>query len=332
MSKGKVDLARAIIDKYVDIALKNNVSYSKKELGRILRMENPDLFKSDEEGRKFIRDVCGSSGSRSARDTDVFAEKFALIAGQIKECNIETFIFPTAYKKTLAIADLHSRFMDRECFKIAVDRGIKEGCDSVLILGDFLDFYMESKFDKFFSVAKFWEEREWAQDMLKILQDTFGYVVLKKGNHDIRREQKLGSLAVSTHPEIADLVSYNDFVMFDGSNIQIVEDYNIIQYGKLFCIHGHEIQGGGIHVAYNRLQKAHESILSAHSHRAQSFSATTISGEPIGSWSLGCLADTHPQYNPVNQYSNGFAILEKDSDGYFNVDNKRILNGRIFNA
>ena len=70
-------------------------------------------------------------------------------------------------------------------------------------------------------------------------------------------------------PEIMDLVSYNDFLFYEGSSVRIVEDYQIIEYGKLSMTHGNVLGGGGVHVAHNRLKKAMMSIMTAHSRQAE---------------------------------------------------------------
>ena len=53
-----------------------------------------------------------------------------------------------------------------------------------------MDFYQYSKFSKDpLTIDKVMDEKEWGVDVLQILQDTFGKVFLKMGNHDIRREK-----------------------------------------------------------------------------------------------------------------------------------------------
>jgi hypothetical protein len=50
----------------------------------------------------------------------------------------------------------------------------------------------------------------------------------------------------------------------------------------------------------------------------------------ITCWSIGCLCGLHPEYAPLNKWVHGFAIVHGESeDGYFEVENKRIVEGRI---
>ena len=330
---GKIDLAREIIEKYIEIGIRTKRGYSKNFISTVLLSEHPDIFKDQEETRFYVRRALGAKGERSINDkSEALAAKFALISEPVHELIDSTpFIMPQGYKSTLFIADLHSRFYNRQALEIAINDGIKQKCDSVIILGDFMDFYGDSKFDKNPSIVEqFGAEQEWGQDILKLLQDTFGYVVLKKGNHDIRRELHIQRLAAKM-PELQGLESYSDYLFYEGTNTQFIEGHRVIEYGKLGCIHGHEYQGGGgIHAAYNRLNKAKQNVVSAHSHISQRDIRMNLKGEPIGSWTLGCMCNLNPAYNPKNDWTNGFGIGQKDASGDFEFENKVIFGSKIF--
>jgi len=331
----KIELARGIIERYIEIGVKNNTQYSKRFIATVLHSENPDQFQTIEDARGSVRDALNAKGcARKRKSSEELARRFAIIPPQVHELrNTEPFVIPTGVRNALWIADVHSRFYDRKALEIAINSGINNRCDSVIILGDFMDFYGYSKFDKNpMTVAQFEDEREWGQDILKLLQDTFGYVVLKEGNHDIRRQLNIQRLSASM-PELMDLASYSDSLFFDGCHVNFVEDHRHIRYGKLNGIHGHEYYGGGgVHVAHNRLNKTFESVISAHSHVGQSKIKPTINGAPMGSWTIGCLCDLSPRYNPKNEWTHGFAVTRKDSTGDFEVENKIIYSGKVFSV
>lgn len=329
----KADIARQYIEKYIDLAKKNKRGYSKRFIAKVIYNENPSIFKDEEEARWHIRAVTGGAGKDQIRkNTADLIERFALIEDPAVELiNPLPFIIPQSYKKALIIADLHSRFYDKVALNIAINDGIKHNCDCVIIDGDYMDFYQMSRFDKTTSVIEqFHNEREWGIDTLEMLQGAFGKVFLKKGNHDIRREKKLQDFE-ALFPEIADLTTYDNYLFYEGSNTEIIEDYRYIIFGKLNIIHGHEFQGGGgIHAAWNRLNKAFDNILSAHSHKAQSVVKKALNGDLYGSWSLGCLCSLNPRYNPINDWSQGYAIVEKDESGDFSVENRVIHKGKSY--
>ena len=109
------------------------------------------------------------------------------------------------------IAGLEEDIFDREAqrrkaLEIAINNGAKNGCDICIINGDLMDFYQFSRFDKNPDIMRhFFSEREWVQDFLLLLQKTFGKVVYKKGNHDIRRELYLQRKAMDM-PEIQEML------------------------------------------------------------------------------------------------------------------------------
>ena len=326
----KVEIAKQHLEKYIDIALRNSKQFSKRYLATVLYNEQPDVFNDVEDARQVIR-YCLNASGRQYKNREELSRQFSLIPEQIREVETtEPFKVPTSIRKSLFIADVHGRFYNRTALEIAINYAIKENCDSVIIDGDFLDQYQYSKFDKNPAVSVVFEEREWGQDMLELLQNTFGYVVFKAGNHDIRREKQIERLA-TTMPEMMEWSNLSDYLFFDGCHVQFVQDYRMIEYGKLNVIHGHEYWGsGGMHVANNRFNKALDNIISAHSHKPQSVIRPNIKGEIYGSWALGCLCALNPRYSPMNDWSNGFAIVEKEGSGDFNVDNRVIMGTKTF--
>lgn len=323
----KNDIAREYIEKYTRLGIQHKIGYSKRAIARILTADHPDLFPTFERARAIINTVTGSHGDvrRVTPDWQYFQSLFSMVPDSIKENQkpIEYYI-PEFIKKTLWINDLHSRFMDRGAFEEAINIGLKNNVDSVIINGDFMDFYRESKFDKNPAISDyFYEEQEWGVEILSLLQNMFHNVFLKKGNHDVRRERYIQSFA-QRYPEFLGLSDYEDYLFYEGSTIKFIEDYQVIKYGKLNGIHGHEYRVGGIHTAHNRLHKTFDNTISGHSHKWNSTVVPKIGGNLIGSWAVGCLCNLNPAYAPMNDWTHGCALTEKDTEGDFNVDNKLI--------
>ena len=144
--KGKVDIARGIVDKYTNLGVKHKRGYSKAYIATVLFEENPDVYKDRDDARYFVRYVTKSAGvsirSRTGNVDELLSKRFALISNPTEELpNPEPYIIPKQYKNTLIIADLHSKFYDRRATEIAINYGEKKGCDSVIIDGDFREYY-----------------------------------------------------------------------------------------------------------------------------------------------------------------------------------------------
>jgi hypothetical protein len=58
------------------------------------------------------------------------------------------------------------------------------------------------------------------------------------------------------------------------------------------------------------------------------FVETNVNGETIYCASTGCLCGLHPAYARINKWNHGFAIVEVDSKGVFQVDNQRVVDGK----
>ena len=331
MDKSRREIARETIEKYLKIAQDKGTSFSKRYLGSVIYHEKPDMFKDEEDGRLVIRDVLGSrAGHNTNHVDDYLREQWNFLEQPVREIVDTSFIVPKQYTKALVINDIHSRFYDREATRIAIESGIKENCNVCIINGDLLDFYQYSKFDKNPNILPYFlSERDWAIDFLEILQNVFGKVIFKKGNHDIRRELHIRKKLYDV-PEMEGLIDLDDYLNFNGSTVDVLEDTQIIEFGKLNIMHGHEYYGNGMHIAYNRLNKTFDNTLSAHSHVSQQSMRRTIRGEMIGSWAVGCLCNLHPRYCPKNNWVNGFAIVEREGNGDFLVQNRQIVDGKIF--
>ena len=323
-----------IIENAIDVYKRTGISTSKRELAKTLVVLHPDIFKNEEAARSAVRNALHCNGTIKYSGTEDLIREYALMQMPVIELeNIEPFVIPSIYKNALLIADLHSLFYSPLARDLAYDYGIKRGCDCVIIDGDFMDFYGLSRFDKTpTTLERFYNEREWGIDNLQLLQRLFKKVFLKEGNHDLRRELYFAKMGLQVD-DFKELANYEDYLFFNGSTVDFIEDYRIIHYGKLNIIHGHEMsRGGGVHVAHNRLISAFDNICSAHSHRVQSDTKKTINGEVYGSWSLGCMCNLNARYSPMNEWLNGFAVCQKEENGFFEFENKKIIGNKIFSA
>ncbi len=326
------DLAREYVNKYLELNSQNGHQYSKRFIATVMHEENPGKFSSIEMARGAVRGVTGCHGKTRAKGKEELNKAFALMESPVIELmNPEPFIIPKQYKKALFIADLHSLFCDQKALKIAIEYGIERKCDCVIILGDLCDYYQHSRFSKNPDIVhKFEGENDLVKDILELLQRTFGKVFVKLGNHDERREKKIHELAAQ-FDNLKGLEKYEDCFMFDRSTVEFIESYRIIKFGKLFGMHGHEYQGGGgIHVAYNRGGKAMDNLLSAHSHIAQTNIRKRIDGSVVISATLGCLCILNAAYNPLNNWTRGFAVAERFEDGRFRLDNRIIIDSESY--
>ena len=120
---------------------------------------------------------------------------------------------------------------------------------------------------------------------------------------------------------------------FEGRGIEFLDYFQVVYAGKLPIVHGHEFKSisTSVNPARGLFLKANSWVLGGHSHRTSEHTGTNIKGDYLTTWSVGCLCDLHPEYNPFgNQWNWGLAIVENKENGDFEVENKRILpNGKV---
>jgi predicted phosphodiesterase len=241
------------------------------------------------------------------------------------------FSFPGAIKNMLVISDMQIPFHDKQALQAALRFGYDEDIDCILINGDLADFYSISRFNK---VAK---HRDLEAEVYSVVQFLKGLrkafpntpIYLKLGNHELRLETYLNDNA-------SDLAWYSKLSLEElfelkTMGIETISDKRVMKYGQLYIIHGHEYGGkGAVNVARNLLLKAFDNILCGHFHRMDEAYWTPISGDSIGSWVTGCLCGLRPDYMPLNNWVHGFARIVKRDDDTFEVENRKIIRGKIY--
>jgi hypothetical protein len=97
--------------------------------------------------------------------------------------------------------------------------------------------------------------------------------------------------------------------------------------GKLPIFHGHEL-GKGISSPVNASRGVFTRMISTalvgHHHRTSSHTEPNWKHEEIVCWSTGCLCNLNAEYAVINKWNAGFAVVEVDGSGQFQVDNLRL--------
>ena len=117
-------------------------------------------------------------------------------------------------------------------------------------------------------------------------------------------------------------------------NIDTVSNIKTMHFGKLTIAHGNHIVRGvfaPVNPARGAFIKANNNILISHVHRTSEHVETDIKGKVTGAYSIGCLTNTNPEYNPmVGKFNQGFAVVKLESnEGDFIVDNRKIIEYKV---
>jgi predicted phosphodiesterase len=311
-------------------------------LAKLIYDKNLEVFTGVEDVRSTLRYYRGSCGVKlresitdksNFKDLSEFRDNPYRIPKGDKN-DYSPYEIPKANKKALIFSDAHVPYHNEEVLTVLFDQGLKENVDTVIINGDFLDFYQLSRFERDPRERSVRYELETGREILKIIRDAFpsALIVYVVGNHEQRYESFLRLKA----PELLDIEEFRLDILLKlrDLNIQFVTDKRMIKFGKLNVIHGHEFGHqvfSPVNPARGFYMRAKTNVLGGHHHQSSEHIEPNMNGESIGAWSIGCTSELHPRYFPLNRWGHGGAITEiTDDRGNFKVDNMKIIRGKIY--
>jgi len=311
-----------------------------RTLARLLHEKYPGH--SIESWRKLIRNIRGAAGDAKRHDYRFQSHLFrelqnpATIGRQynLNPVTLRTEDFILNHSNVLILSDVHLPYHDLDAVVMAVNYGIEHECDAILLNGDIIDFYQLSRFTKSSTMATLLTERDMYFEFIRYLQDTTGLQVYHKlGNHEERYANYIRQQAPVLE-QIPDL-AIEKFLKMEESGVIMIEGRQKIKLGNLTVIHGHE--GGEsifspVNPARGAFLKYKANVLAGHNHQTSSHFESTLDGTLIGCWSTGCLCQLTPEYRPFayTKWNHGFAHVEVNDDGSFTVNNKQIINNKIY--
>jgi hypothetical protein len=232
----------------------------------------------------------------------------------------------------LVLSDGHVPFHEPKPIESAVKFGQAEKVTGILFNGDMQDCAsisywpsgMKRDFDK---------EVELFIDFLDFIEHELPGTekVYKPGNHEYR----LPRLYQAKVPELIGLPlqAVDGVLGLDYRGIELLDYHQIVIAGKLPIIHGHEIRhiDRSVNPARGLFLRAKSWAACSHCHSTSEHTPKNIMGTLLTTWSFGCLCDLNPDYNPFgNDWNWGFALVNVEKNGDFEVVNRRILpNGKV---
>ena len=237
-------------------------------------------------------------------------------------------------KTVLVMADLHIPYED----KLAIETMFnyieqnKILINTVVILGDLIDFYKVSYFSKdprkFNINIEIMQAKKFLTNLRNIFPDA--EILYKTGNHDgVRLERYIFDKAPELTEILEGLLQYK--LELDKLRISYIEEP--FQIGKLWYLHGHELGRGSYNPEYITnvvWRKVYDNFIVGHWHRRQDKIYKDINGNTYIGAVVGALCQLEVDYQPINNWTHGFAIVRYDKNGNFRIDNKTIYDGNVF--
>lgn len=318
--------------KLIDNAVASSPDVPSKTLARILWKKHGSLFPSLNAAYSAIRARRGTMGK-----THRALQKVEWKHGKAGTVHLPPSLAarhtPASVNgNVLVLADVHLPYHDMEALEAALNYADDAEITSILLGGDFADFFSISRFMTSPDSRDLVTEMEAVDMALKHLRKRFpkARIVWKLGNHEERLSHYLWQKA----PELYGMacVTIEAITNCEKHRVEIVDNRRSVKLGKLTFLHGHELEQGAaspVNPARGLFLRALDSYCMGHRHRTSEHVEKTANGRFITCWSIGCLCDLTPQYAVVNKWNHGFAVIEVGAGGTFRVHNKRIHHGKV---
>lgn len=306
-----------------------------RTLSTMLYRDNKECFTSTEHARTMIRRARGAQGDKGAKFPLPNPSKlnpFDSIPDGLRAYD-DWSNYDIEGKSVLVLADSHIPYHDKLALKLALEFGLDKQIDTIVLLGDFADFFSVSFWEKDPRKRDFTQDITTVQNVLKLIRAAYpsAKIIYKIGNHEERLERYLRVKA----PELLgySYLSYSKLFDPDGTiGINIVQDKRILKLDHLNLVHGHEF-GRSVFSPVNPARgvylRGKAISLSAHNHQTSQHTEKDMNGGIVSCWSIGCLCDLRPEYMPINKWNHGFAHVVNRPDGFI-VNNLKIINGKVF--
>lgn len=321
-------------------------SHPSKTIARMLFDREKPLFDDVEKARHLIRYYRGNNGAESLKKSQKSSafirpngsqsDSLELLPEPIKELK-PWGAEPVAFKRALLLPDMHVPFHDKANIITALRYGKKQECDAVVILGDLMDFYAVSSFDRDPRQRNLEVEIETGKACLEVLRDQFPkaaiYYVI--GNHEERLTRyclaQCPELFSVKNPDGRDMLNIGTLLDCEEYRVRVIEDRRpLLVGGKLYLLHGHEFGKGFAQIvspARTLYNKSHANAVCAHHHQTSQHSETGIDSV-VSCWSLGALCGMHPAYARLNKWTPGFGIVDMSGADWAVLSHK-IINGNV---
>lgn len=220
------------------------------------------------------------------------------------------------YERSVFLPDLHCPHQDKTAVQTAINFIKYFKPHAVFILGDFLDFYSLSRFDKDPNrINSLQDEIDEANEILARLRSVApkARIVFLYGNH----EKRLTKYLWRTAKELYGLrsIRLDKLLDFKKLKIEAIES-GITDFHGFVIKHGNIVRAKAGHTANAELEKSWKNGLSGHTHRLSAIYRRNSAG--MFTWTeCGCLCDLNPEYaeGQTVDWCTGLALGHYEKNG-----------------
>ena len=331
-------MIQTLVGQRVAEALEKYPNAGLRTVARVLHSENPKLFTTLERARSAVRYYRGRNGNRHRRlGTKEYHLPSPTPDNPLSLPETDAKDYPPYrvgkdFKRGLLLYDLHVPYHHPGAIEIALRAARDFKVDWVCFAGDLIDCYTLSTFDKDPRNRDFVGEIVSTRQLIMAVDKYLRHpkLVMMEGNHEFR----FSRLLMRSAPALIGCEEFrlDHLLRLQDFGADWVDEKRIIEFGNLNVFHGHEFGKfgiGGVNPARTLYLKTKATSVCGHCHQHSAYQEKDIKDNLAACWTVGCLSELRPRYNPVNAWCHGFMLVEKDAHGWFETHHKRILNGRV---
>jgi len=224
----------------------------------------------------------------------------------------------TQKTRYMFVGDFHVPYHDAAALRAVLDVAKRKiAPDVVVIIGDFLDFYPLSNYDKDPSRAFSLDDelitaRTVLDHIRSALPDPEIYYII--GNHEMRLLKFLRTRAPELHGlkelDLSNLLRLSDYrVRLVRDDYDMPSDHYAIAHNFL-AVHGHIVRKYAGATAAAMIQEYFTNGVSGHTHRLAFVTHRDKSGRTYGWVENGCLCNLNPEYVKNPNWQQGFSFAD----------------------
>lgn len=228
-------------------------------------------------------------------------------------------------KTWLVMNDVQIPFQDKRAVELVLRFMGDLRPDGVVLNGDIVDCYSISSYSKDpLTTATLNKEiagAEWLMASLKHVKEKWWL----GGNHEDRLRRyiwdhapKFDGLKLASFPELFSLPEYGFQWRPYGQGMYL---------GKLLVTHGSTVRSHSGMSGKAHYDKYGTSVMIGHTHRLGIYYHRNVRGVHAA-YENGCLCKLDPEYDQHPNWQQGISVVHVESNGFFNVQQIPILNGR----
>lgn len=222
--------------------------------------------------------------------------------------------------KIMVLPDIHVPHQDKKALQLALDAMALYKPDIIVCLGDLLDCYHVSSFDKSPERGEnLQEEIDQAREFLAKIDIAHPKArkILLEGNHEHRLQRYINRNAAA----LGCLRSLKMDILLDVKKYRWkwVPSSQFWTFGPITFTHG---EFATLNSAKKHLDTYQTNIVYGHTHRIRHWSQRQLDGSQKESWEAGCLAELDPGYSKHCNWVHGFLTIEVQGDNFWVTPNR----------